>query len=508
MITTVLFDIGDTLLLAAARPGTPVDELVTEPLSDVVRTVRALANVYRLGTVADTSVMSSYDVRAALAGTGLDEVLEVIITSADVGAPTPHPRGIHAALLALDAEPSEALFVGDSDGDEGAATAAGVAFARVGPAYDLAGSVRRALTGIDGSFVAASALVAPIDLPAARRAREHHDRLTKPQGSLGRLEALGIQLAGIAGCDPPPVPRPAGIAVFAADHGVVVEGVTPWPQAVTAQMVANFLAGGAAINVLAQQAGALVTVVDVGVATDLAAHLDELARPRPSALVHRRIRAGTRNLATGPAMTIAEVRAALDVGADIAGQLVAGGAKALVTGEMGIGNTTASAAVIAAFTGRSPSSVTGRGTGVDDDTLRGKVDVIGRALRRIPAGAEPDVVLAEVGGLELAALVGFITAGASHRVPVVIDGVIACAALLAATALCPGVVAYVVAGHRSAEPGASAVLETLNLEPVLDLGLRLGEGTGACLALGVIEAAAHVLCDMATFDSAGVKADY
>ena len=350
------------------------------------------------------------------------------------------------------------------------------------------------------AFDAALASVGPIDASAEQSAREHHDRLTKPAGSLGRLEAVGVQLAGIAGVDPPPVPHPAAVAVFAGDHGVVAEGVTPWPQDVTGQMVANFVAGGAAINVLARQAGATVTVIDVGVATDL----DALGLAGAPGLLRRRVRAGTANLAAGPALTDVEVRIALDIGATVAAALVADGACALVTGEMGIGNTTPSAALIAALLDRSPIEVTGRGTGIDDRTLARKVAVIETALGRVPPGADPMRLLAEIGGLEIAALVGFIVGGASQRVPVVVDGVIAGAALLVAAALVPAALPFVVAGHRSSEPGASAVLEHLGLEPVLDLGLRLGEGSGACLALGVLEAAALVLREMATFDAAGV----
>jgi nicotinate-nucleotide--dimethylbenzimidazole phosphoribosyltransferase len=265
-------------------------------------------------------------------------------------------------------------------------------------------------------------------------------------------------------------------------------------------MVAGFVAGGAAINVLARQAGATVTVVDVGVASDL----DVLGLADAPGLLRRNVRRGTADLSLGPALTADEVASALDVGAAVADELVAAGARALVTGEMGIGNTTASAAVIAALLGRPAHEVTGRGTGVDDTALQHKVAVIEGALARLPAGADPLTVLAEVGGLELAALAGFVIGGASHRVPVVVDGVIAGAATLAAHRFVPEVLPYVVAGHRSTEPGATAVLETLGLDPVLDLGLRLGEGSGACLALGVLEAAALVLREMATFADAGV----
>ena len=499
MITTILFDIGDTLVRSAA-PGTPVDALVAVPMPGAVRTLRALARSYRLGAVTDTSVMDGAAVKRALAGTGLDDLLEVIVTSVDVGAAKPDGRGLLAALERLDAAADEALFVGDAEVDEQAARAAGMHFARVSRDVDVRRAVRRVLTDDADAFAAALALVGPTDERAAANAREHQDRLTKPRGALGRVEDLGVQLAGIAAIDPPPRPVPAAVAVFAGDHGVVAEGVTPWPQEVTAQMVANFVAGGAAINVLARQAGASVTVVDVGVATDL----DALGLASAPNLLRRRVRAGTANLAAGPALDAADVDAALVIGAAVADELVEAGAAALVTGDMGIGNTTAAAAVIAALTGRPPATVVGRGTGIDDDMLARKTRVIERAVARLPADAGARSVLAEVGGLELAALAGFIVAGASHCVPVVVDGVIAGASLLAAASMHPDVVAYAVAGHRSSEPGASAVLAELGLEPVLDLGLRLGEGSGACLALGVLDAAALVLTEMATFDTAGV----
>lgn len=345
------------------------------------------------------------------------------------------------------------------------------------------------------TFAAARRAVRPLDRAAQLAAFRHHDQLAKPRGSLGRLEALGIQLAGIAGASPPPLPMPAAVAVFAADHGVHRHGVTPWPQEVTAQMVAALVGGGAAINVFAAQVGASVTVVDVGVVAELA--------PAPG-LLHRKVRAGTADLATEPAMTAREATQALDVGAEVAAGLLAGGARCLVTGEMGIANTTSSAALIAALTGRPAVEVTGRGTGIDDAILARKLAVVGQALARTGAGRDPLSVLASLGGLEIAALVGFIVGGAAAQVPVVIDGVIAGAALLVAVALVPGALGYCVAGHRSVEPGASVVLEHLSLEPVLDLGLCLGEGTGACLALPVLEASARILAEMVTLDGAGV----
>ena len=355
------------------------------------------------------------------------------------------------------------------------------------------------------AFEAAAAAVRPLDETAMAEARARQDRLTKPRGALGRLEDLSVQLAGIAGVCPPPIPAPGAVVVFAADHGVVAEGVTPWPQEVTAQMVANFVSGGAAINVLARSVGATVTVVDVGLATPLPPACDGAP-----GLLRRAFGAGTANLAEEQAMDIAACRAALDLGAVLAADLVAGGsphgARALLTGDMGIGNTTPAAALVAAFTGRPPVEVTGRGTGVDDAGLARKTAVVERALGRhadaVVAG--PVETLAALGGYEIAALVGFIVGGAAAGVPVLVDGLIADAALLVAERLVPGVAARCIAGHRSVEPGAAAVLAELGLVPVLDLDMRLGEGSGACLALPVIQAAARVLTEMATFDAAGV----
>lgn len=497
-LRAVVFDIGDTLVHAAA-PATPVAELRGEPIGKAVQELRALASRYRLGAVTDTAVMTGADVCATLGGTGLSESLEVIVSSVDVGAAKPDPRGLRRALALLGVTPEQALFVGDADCDEAAAAAAGVHFARAGGGRSPGDAVRPFLTARAGPLAAAAALVGPLDPDAEAAARDHHDRLTKPRGSLGRLEALGIQLATIAGAHPPPRPAPAAIAVFAGDHGVVVEGVTAWPQEVTSQMVANFVAGGAAINVLARQSGASVTVIDVGVATDLAPH------DAPN-LLRRRVRAGTANLATGPAMTLGEACAALDVGAAVADELVASGAAALVTGDMGIGNTTPSAALIAAYTGRRAVDITGPGAGIDDRAIAVKAAVIERALARLGGERDPVAVLAEIGGLEIAALVGFIVGGASHRLPVVVDGVVANAALLVAAHLCPPAAAFAIAGHRSTEPAAAAALDHLGLVPLLDLGLRLGEGSGAALALPTLDAAALILQEMATFDHAGVTA--
>jgi nicotinate-nucleotide--dimethylbenzimidazole phosphoribosyltransferase len=388
------------------------------------------------------------------------------------------------------------------------------------------------------------AAIRPADQAAMAEARAHQDRLTKPRGSLGALEDVAVRLAGAAGVCPPPMPTPAALAIFAADHGVHAQGVTPWPQEVTTQMVGNFLAGGAVANAFAAQADVSVTVVDVGVAADLPASLG---------LVSRKVAYGTADMSQGPAMTPEQVAEALAVGIQVAGGLIDAGNSCLITGDMGIANTTASAALISAFTGCDARTATGRGTGVDDETYERKIGIVDQALRvnglrvngitgadRSPATGEasPDTrapgrsaetsletspetlaetlseasperrraqeTLAAVGGLEHAAIAGFILGAAARRVPVILDGVIAGSAALAAVALAPDSVGYCVAGHRSAEPGHTAALAHLGLHPLVDLELRLGEGTGGLLAHPLVSAAVRVMHEVATFDSAGV----
>jgi nicotinate-nucleotide--dimethylbenzimidazole phosphoribosyltransferase len=341
------------------------------------------------------------------------------------------------------------------------------------------------------------AAIRPADESAMAAARDRQARLTKPAGSLGALEDLSVRLSGLAGTCPPPMPEPATVAVFAGDHGVHAQGVTPWPQEVTAQMVANFVAGGAVVNAFARQAGADVLVVDVGVAQPLFGG---------DTLLDVNVRRGTRDMTEEPALTRDEAAAAVEIGIGVAGALADAGARALLTGDMGIANTTPAAALIAAFTGAAPAAVTGRGTGVDDATYARKVTVVERALERhAPDPADPLGVLAAVGGLEHAALTGFVLGAAARRLPVILDGVIAASAALAAAAFAPDAVAAMVAGHRSAEPGATVALDFLGLSPLVDLGMRLGEGSGAVLALPIVAAAVRVLHDVATFDAAGVS---
>jgi len=339
-------------------------------------------------------------------------------------------------------------------------------------------------------------MIKPLDKGAMAAARARQDTLTKPPGSLGRLEELSVQLAGIQG-KPIPQIRHKAIVTMAGDHGVVAEGIGNWPQAVTAQMVYNFIGGGAGINVLARQAGVRLIVVDIGVATEMKTD------PR---LLSRKVASGTGNMAAGAAMSGEQAVKAVETGIGIVTDEVARGLDIVGTGDMGIGNTTASSAICAVMMDKPVAEVTGRGTGIDDAQLARKVAVIDRALAvNRPDPRQPLGVLAGVGGFEIGGLVGVMLAAAAHRIPVVIDGFISGAAALIASALAPALNGFLIAAHVSAETGHPLLLKHLGLEPLLNLGMRLGEGTGAALGIFLAEAAARVLAEMSTFAEAGVS---
>lgn len=339
------------------------------------------------------------------------------------------------------------------------------------------------------------ARILPLDEAAMDAARVRQSNLTKPAGSLGRLEELAALLAGITG-DPAPTIGRKGVIVAAGDHGVAAEGVSAYPQEVTPAMVLNFLNGGAAINVLARCAGAEIVVIDAGVAADLPPHPDL----RPA-----KIGRGTANIAVGPAMTPQQAVQCLETGIQTAQEQIDGGVSLLAGGDMGIGNTTPASAITAAVTGAPPAAVTGRGTGLDDAALARKAAVVQRALAvNRPDPADGVDTLAKVGGFEIGVLAGVMLAAAAGPRPLVVDGFIAGAAALIAGVIAPAARPRFIAAHQSAEPGHRLALEWLGLTPLLDLGLRLGEGTGAALAMPLIEAAARCLSEMATFAEAGV----
>jgi len=337
--------------------------------------------------------------------------------------------------------------------------------------------------------------ICSLDQKAMEKARVRMDNLTKPQGSLGRMEDLAVQLAGISG-DFFPCGTRKRVVVMAADHGVTEEGISAYPSEVTTQMVANFTNGGAAINVLGRLCGVEVEVVDVGVKAD---------SPQPG-VKKVRVKAGTDNFRRGPAMSRSEALSALGAGLGSAEEVAKDGIRVLATGEMGIGNTTASSAVMAALTGYETSLVVGRGTGLDDEKLRHKKEVVAGALEmHKPDPSDPLDVLSRVGGLEIAALTGLILGAAQFRIPVVLDGFISSTAALVAVKLSPAASHYLVPSHLSAESGHALLMDYLDLKPYINMGMRLGEGTGAVLGMHLVEAAARITLEMATFEDAGVS---
>lgn len=339
-------------------------------------------------------------------------------------------------------------------------------------------------------------MIKPLDKEAMAEVQARQNQLTKPRGSLGRLEELSIQLAGIQGKSIPQI-RQKAIIIMAGDHGVVVEKVGNWPQEVTAQMVYNFLSGGAGINVIARQVGARVVVVDMGMATEL----------KPShELLSRKLAPGTQNIARGPAMTEEQAVRSIETGIEIVATEVAKGLDIVGTGDMGIGNTTPSAAICSTITSKPAAEVTGRGTGLTDEQLAHKVKVVEQAIRlNRPDPKQPLDVLAKVGGFEIGGLAGVMLGTAARRIPVVIDGFICGAAALIATALAPQLKDYLLAAHLSAEAGHRAMLDHMGLKPLLNLEMRLGEGTGAALGIFLAETSARILAEMSTFAEAGVS---
>jgi nicotinate-nucleotide--dimethylbenzimidazole phosphoribosyltransferase len=337
--------------------------------------------------------------------------------------------------------------------------------------------------------------IQPVNFHAGEQARRYLDTLTKPPGSLGALETLAIQLSAITGELKPSV-MPPSVIVFAADHGVAAEGVSAFPQTVTAQMAANFAQGGAAVNVFARQVDARLEIVDVGIIGD----------ERIPGVINAKVRRGTGNMLEADAMLPEQALAAIDAGVQAVERAIQAGAKCLMVGEMGIANTTASGAMLAVLTGEPVASLVGAGTGIDQQQLSHKVTVIERAIAARNADPEdPLAVLAKLGGLEIAAMTGAYLATARQCLPAIVDGFIATVAALIACRLCPAVRGYLIFGHRSQEPGHEVALRALDAKPLLDLGMRLGEGSGAVLAYPLLQSAAAMMAEMATFDSAGIS---
>lgn len=338
--------------------------------------------------------------------------------------------------------------------------------------------------------------IKPIRSELAAPTQKRLDNLTKPQGSLGVLEDLAKQIVCVTGKETPAIKNKL-VLVMAGDHGIVKEGVSAYPQEVTPQMVANFLHGGAGINVLARHVGARIKVVDLGVARDLESHPE---------LVGKKIGYGTANMLKGPAMSKAQAMSSLEAGIAVVEEELPAGIDLMGVGEMGIGNTTSSSAIVALVTGEAVAGVTGRGTGLDDEQLKNKIKIIEEVLKiNKPDPRDGIDILAKIGGFEIGGMAGAMIAGAANNIPVMIDGFISGAAALIAVKIEPKVKAYLIASHCSVEIGHKAALKWLGLKPLFDLNLRLGEGTGAALGIGLAEASVKILTEMATFDSAGVS---
>lgn len=338
--------------------------------------------------------------------------------------------------------------------------------------------------------------ITPVSVEKFAQAQRHLDSLTKPPGSLGRLEELGGRYAAIKGLDSPQV-RKKAVYVFAGDHGVAQQGISAFPAEVTPQMVLNFLKGGAAINVLANHFGAEVVVVDMGVNFDF--------EDTPH-LLNKKIALGTGDLSLGPAMTRLQAEKAVQVGMELACEAAERGVDILGTGDMGIANTTASVAIIAALTQRPVKEITGRGTGIDDKTLQRKIDTVEKALQvNQPDSNDPLDVLAKVGGFEIAGISGFILGSAASRTPVVIDGVISGASALIAHRLNPAAGDYMFMSHCSQEPAHKVIFDQVQQKALFDFGMRLGEGTGAIIGMNLLEAGVKIFSEMATFENAGVS---
>jgi nicotinate-nucleotide--dimethylbenzimidazole phosphoribosyltransferase len=480
----VLFDLGNTLI-AQENPGRPYEDLKVQVLPGVQQLLDELQGKVKLGIVSNTKTITAADIQAKLQTVGLDKYFESIIATAEFGTHKPDPAPIAAAIEQLQCSAARTLYVGDVETDKQAALAAGALFAYAGP--NLYQSIKQYLLHSDSAFDRAINAQPTFSQEHFDAVRKEFDGLAKPVGSLGRLETIAAQIAGITHSHAPTV-DPAAIALFGADHGIAGDdSVTPWPQAITGMMLEVMGDNKAAVSVLADVADVYVQIINVGAIAD----------SKSLNVRNERVASGTADIRTTDAMSDAVVRAALEVGAQTAERLIAGGSRCLVTGEVGIANTTPSAALIAHFTQSTAEQVTGRGSGIDNQTYARKVEIVAQLIAKTKNESDPIKTLAQIGGIEIAAITGYILRATSLQVPVVLDGVITLAAATIAKAINPEVNQFLIAGHSSSEPGSRIAITHLGLQPILDLELRLGEGTGALLAIPVIRSACQALSRMA-----------
>jgi nicotinate-nucleotide--dimethylbenzimidazole phosphoribosyltransferase len=480
----VLFDLGNTLI-AQENPGTPYQDLKVQVLPGVQQLLDELHGKVKLGIVSNTKTITAADIKSKLQTVGLDKYFESIIATAEFGTHKPDPAPITAAIGQLKCSEERTLYVGDIETDKQATLAAGAHFAYAGP--NLYESIKQYALYSDSAFDRAINTRPIFSQELFDAVRKEFDGLAKPVGSLGKLENIAAQIAGITHSHTPTVDL-AAIALFGADHGIAADdSVTPWPQAITGMMLEVMGENKAAVSVLADVADVYVQIINVGAITD----------SKSSNVRNERVASGTADIRTSDAMSDAVVRAALEVGAQTAERLIAGGSRCLVTGEVGIANTTPSAALIAHFTQVTAEQVTGRGSGIDDQTYARKVEIVANLITKTKNEKDPIKILAQIGGIEIAALTGYILRAASLQIPVVLDGVITLAAATIAKAINPEINQFLIAGHSSSEPGSRIAITHLQLQPILDLELRLGEGTGALLAVPIIRSACQALSRMA-----------
>jgi len=480
----VLFDLGNTLI-AQENPGTPYESLAVQVLPGVQELLNQLHGKVKMGIVSNTKTIMAADIQAKLATVGLDKYFQSIIATAEFGTHKPDPAPITAAIEQLQVTADRTLYVGDIETDKQAALTAGAHFAYAGP--NLYESVKQFVLHSDSAFDRAINTRPTFSQEHFEVVRKEFDGLAKPVGSLGQLENIAAQIAGITHSYTPTV-DPAAIALFGADHGIAADdSVTPWPQAITGMMLEVMGDNKAAVSVLADVADVYVQIINVGAMVD----------SKSTNVRNERVASGTQDIRSNDAMSQAVVRAALEVGAQTAERLIAGGSRCLVTGEVGIANTTPSAALIAHFTQTTAEQVTGRGSGIDDQTYARKVEIVVQLVAKAENEKDPIKTLAQIGGIEIAALVGYILRAASLQIPVVLDGVITFAAATVAKAIDPDISQFLIAGHSSSEPGSRIAIARLKLQPILDLELRLGEGTGALLSMPIIRAACQALSRMA-----------
>jgi nicotinate-nucleotide--dimethylbenzimidazole phosphoribosyltransferase len=480
----VLFDLGNTLI-AQENPGTPYQDLKVQVLPGVQKLLDELKGKVQLGIVSNTKTITAADIQNKLANVGLDKYFQTIIATAEFGTHKPDPAPITAAIEQLQCTVERTLYIGDIETDKQAALAAGAHFAYAGP--NIYASITQYLRHSDSAFDRAVNTRPTFSQEHFDAVRKEFDGLAKPVGSLGRLESIGAQIAGITHSNTPTV-DPAAIALFGADHGIAADdSVTPWPQAITGMMLEVMGDNKAAVSVLAEVADVYVQIINVGAIVD----------SKSPKVRNERVASGTNDIRTSDAMSDSVVRAALEVGAQTAERLIAGGSRCLVTGEVGIANTTPSAALIAHFTNSTAEQVTGRGSGIDDETYVRKVEIVANLIAKTKNEKDPIKTLAQIGGIELAALVGYILRAASLQIPVVLDGVITLATASVAKAINPEISQFLIAGQCSSEPGSRIAISHLQLQPILDLELRLGEGTGALLAVPIIRCACQALSRMA-----------